>query len=100
MTSRHQARCMIVGANKVRTQTGKIAVNEDEWRALVVDAVETLQGVLTGRNEQRIDSSCQDCADFLLLNLRVFLGGREDQTVVLLSQNSIEGLCEFGKEGM
>ena len=69
---RHLSNAHIVSPDKMRSQVGKVPVEEQIWRPFVAKFIEIAQIGLAGGDQQDIHAAAQEGANLLPLHLRIF----------------------------
>lgn len=85
---------------KIRSEAGKLPVDENVWRLLFLDPEEHLNVGLSRSDDQRVDAARKQLLDLLLLEFRIFFRGRNNQVVTLLAQHAGHAFGYFAEERM
>lgn len=81
------SKSFIVDTNKIRDESRQDAINQLRNR-LFFDPEEKIYSRAARCDDQCIETPCQQLIDFLHLDVRIFLGGRNDKVVTAPPQFS------------
>ena len=90
----------IVDADKIRAETRKAAIDENQRHARLADAAQAVGIFAARRHNKAVQVVREHVLHFVLLQLRIALGRGNDEVILFFPQHAGESLGNLSKERM